>query len=111
MRRPLLRRPSVELLTAERWCAGTSFRSRPSKRISPSVASISFEITRKSVVLPAPFGPITATASPERTSSETSNSRLKRAVAGGDVLKRQHRRSAICASFGHGMSAGEEERR
>ena len=37
----------------------------------------SFEITRSSVVLPAPFGPITATASPASTWSETSNSAWK----------------------------------
>ena len=35
------------------------------------------QITRKSVVLPALFGPITATASPPSTSSETSNSAWK----------------------------------
>ena len=54
-------------------CAGTSLSEAPSRRISPALTSISLEITRKSVVLPAPFGPITATASPARTSSETPN--------------------------------------
>ena len=43
-------------------------------RISPSLTSISRETTRSRVVLPAPFGPITATASPASTLSETSNS-------------------------------------
>ena len=38
---------------------------------------ISPEITRISVVLPAPFGPITPTASPSRTSSEAPNSAWK----------------------------------
>ena len=46
-------------------------------RISPLVASISLEMTRSSVVLPAPFGPITATASPALTSTLTSNSAWK----------------------------------
>ena len=59
------------------WCAGTSFSARPSMWIAPPATSISLEITRKSVVLPAPFGPITATASPPWTSSETSNSAWK----------------------------------
>ena len=43
----------------------------------PRIGRIRPEITRISVVLPAPFGPITATASPAFTSSETSNSAWK----------------------------------
>jgi len=35
---------------------------------------MSLEMTRRSVVFPAPFGPITATASPASTLSETPNS-------------------------------------
>ena len=41
------------------------------------IGRISPEITRISVVLPAPFGPITATASPEAISTETPNSAWK----------------------------------
>jgi len=42
--------------------------------ISPAVASISRETTLSSVVLPAPFGPITATVSPALISRLKSNS-------------------------------------
>src|SRR6516164_1144842 len=41
--------------------------------IVPRIGRIRPEMTRIKVVLPAPFGPITATASPARISSETSN--------------------------------------
>ena len=43
----------------------------------PRIGRIRPEITRISVVLPAPLGPITATASPAFTSSEMSNSAWK----------------------------------
>ena len=48
-------------------------RDRPSIRISPDETGMSPEMTRISVVLPAPLGPMTPTASPAATSSETSN--------------------------------------
>jgi hypothetical protein len=44
---------------------------------APAVGSSSREITRSSVVLPAPLGPITATASPASTFSDTSKSAWK----------------------------------
>ena len=53
-------------------CAGSSFRRAPSIVISPALASISLEIARSNVVLPAPLGPSTATDSPARTSRLTS---------------------------------------
>ena len=40
--------------------------------MAPAVGRIRPEMTRISVVLPAPLGPMTATASPRRTSSDTS---------------------------------------
>src|SRR5262245_54966768 len=49
-------------------CAGKAASERPSRRMSPPEGSTSFEITRSSVVLPAPLGPMTATASPAFTS-------------------------------------------
>src|SRR3954465_9016199 len=55
-------------------CAGRPASEAPSKVSEPEVGSISFEMTRRSVVLPAPFGPMTPTASPARTSSVASNS-------------------------------------
>ena len=45
--------------------------------IEPAVGRIRPEMTRMSVVLPAPLGPMTLTASPWRTSSDTSNSAWK----------------------------------
>ena len=62
--------------------------------IAPARSGSRPEMTRISVVLPAPFGPITPTASPCGTSSDTSNRALERAVAGGDGGERQHRGSA-----------------
>src|SRR5881394_1596991 len=56
---------------------GTGFKESLLNLISPPVGSISFEISRNSVVLPAPFGPITATDSPARTSRLTPNSAWK----------------------------------
>src|SRR5262245_27504795 len=45
----------------------------PAKAISPDFGEISPEMTRMSVVFPAPFGPTTATASPASTRSDTSH--------------------------------------
>jgi hypothetical protein len=50
---------------------------RPSIVISPAVAGSRPEITRRSVVLPAPLAPMTATASPGSTRIETPNSAWK----------------------------------
>ena len=44
---------------------------RPSKRTSPSDGGVTPEIMLNKVVLPAPFGPISPTNSPRRTSAET----------------------------------------
>jgi len=59
-----------------RW-AGVVTRSTPSMTIVPAVGRIIPDTTRMSVVLPAPLGPMTPTASPARTSSETSKSAWK----------------------------------
>ncbi len=58
-------------------CAGTPSSETPSISICPEVCGITLEMTRSSEVLPAPFGPMTAIASPACTSSETSNSAWK----------------------------------
>src|SRR5918996_3049175 len=52
---------------ALRW-AGRRVSSFPSRTIRPAIAGSSPAIARKSVVLPAPFEPTIATASPVRTS-------------------------------------------
>ena len=56
---------------ARRTAAGRSRRRRPVRRV-PLVGRCRPETRLKSVVLPAPFGPITASSSPSRTSSPTS---------------------------------------
>ncbi len=58
-------------------CAGVATTSVPSIAIVPRVGRIRPEITRISVVLPAPLGPITPTASPALTSRLTPNSAWK----------------------------------
>ena len=55
-------------------CGGVATTSAPSIVMEPLVGRIRPEITRIKVVLPAPFGPITPTASPALTSSSTPNS-------------------------------------
>ena len=55
-------------------CGGVASTSVPSMVIVPLVGRIRPEITRIRVVLPAPFGPITPTASPALTSRVTPNS-------------------------------------
>src|ERR1700738_1658124 len=59
-----------------RW-AGRPGSETPSNVISPCESGISPDMTRMRVVLPAPFGPMTPTASRSFTSSETSNSARK----------------------------------
>ena len=59
-----------------RW-GGVASTSTPSIVIRPAAGRMSPEMTRISVVLPAPLGPMTPTASPARTSSDTSNSAWK----------------------------------
>jgi hypothetical protein len=54
-------------------CGGSEGMDVPSIVISPPVTGRSPEITRSSVVLPAPLAPITATASPAFTCMETPN--------------------------------------
>src|SRR6185295_6976493 len=58
-------------------CGAMRFNNSSLNRTFPFVGSINFEIKRSSVVLPAPFGPITATDSPARTSRLTPNSAWK----------------------------------
>ena len=58
-------------------CAGVATTSVPSIAMVPRVGRIRPEITRISVVLPAPLGPITPTASPALTSRLTPNSAWK----------------------------------
>src|SRR2546423_5009638 len=58
-------------------CAGTLASERPSSLMSPLAGASSLEMTRSSVVLPAPFGPMTATDSPAFTSRLTSKSAWK----------------------------------
>ena len=58
-------------------CAAVLTKSTPSKLTLPRIGRIKPEINRIKVVLPAPFGPMTATASPRRTCSETSNKAWK----------------------------------
>src|SRR5262249_28376817 len=53
---------------------GTPTIERPSRVMAPAKAATSPDMTRISVVLPAPFGPITPTVSPAATSSDTPNS-------------------------------------
>jgi hypothetical protein len=54
-------------------CDGTAARSAPSKRSDPLRARSRPAIVFTSVVLPAPFGPMTATISPGPTASEASH--------------------------------------
>ena len=65
-------------------CAGRPASAAPSKVSVPARTGRIPEITRSSVVLPAPLGPTTATASPRSTRRRTSHSAVKCAVAGGD---------------------------
>ena len=58
-------------------CGGVVRRSTPSMLMAPLVAGSMPEMTRSNVVLPAPFAPITATASPALTSMETPNNAWK----------------------------------
>ena len=58
-------------------CGGVSRSDVPSIVIAPAVAGSRPEMTRSSVVLPAPFEPITATASPAFTDIEMPNSAWK----------------------------------
>jgi hypothetical protein len=65
-------------------CAGVASTSVPCIVMEPLVGRIRPEITRISVVLPAPLGPITPTASPALTSRSDAEQRLEAAVAGID---------------------------
>ena len=58
---------------AARACTGRRVMSSPPNRMRPASGASSPEIWLISVVLPAPFGPITACSSPGRTSSVTSS--------------------------------------
>src|SRR6185295_4198589 len=55
----------------ERRCAASAVMSSPPNRICPASGRSSPESCLMKVVLPAPFGPITACVSPGRTSKST----------------------------------------
>src|SRR6185436_9643862 len=55
----------------ERRCAASAVMSSPAKWICPASGRSSPESCLMNVVLPAPFGPITACVSPARTSKST----------------------------------------
>src|SRR5207253_3694404 len=57
-----------------RACGGTRAKSSPSSTIRPAATGSAPERARRSVVLPAPFGPITPTYSPRATVRETPRS-------------------------------------
>src|SRR5262245_4910112 len=59
--------------SAARACAGRSVTSTPAKTIRPASGAISPQIWLISVVLPAPFGPISACSSPGCTSKLTAS--------------------------------------
>ena len=56
-----------------RRCGRTRSSAAPSKRTVPASARTKPQMTLKSVVLPAPLGPITPTTSPGATASDTSS--------------------------------------
>ena len=67
----------------------------PARRISPAVTGTSPITVLSSVLLPAPFAPISATISPARTSSVDLVQHLRAAVSGDqalDLKQRVHRR-------------------
>src|SRR5438445_8870767 len=75
--------------------------SRPSKRIAPASLPRLPEIWPIRVVLPAPFGPISACTSPRFTSSVTSSvattppKRFERFFSSSMLLPREHARDAL----------------
>ena len=58
--------------------------------IAPAVGASRPEMTRSSVVLPAPLAPMTATASPAFHAHRDAEQRLEAAVARVDVVELQH---------------------
>ena len=69
--------------------------SRSSKNTLPLSGRTNPAITSNSVVLPAPFGPISPSVSPAATSSDTSSTASEPAVALGHCLDSQHRARAL----------------
>ena len=55
---------------------GAAVTSVPSSEIAPASAGSAPEISRSAVVLPEPFGPISAAVSPRRSSSEKSSTAI-----------------------------------
>ncbi len=64
--------------------AGRCVTSRPKSSTVPDDGGMSPEMTLKSVVLPAPFGPRIARRSPSATSSVTSRYRMQATEAPAD---------------------------
>src|SRR5262245_17845893 len=60
----------------QRWCVLAQVISTPLRRISPASASRLPAIRLKSVVLPAPLGPMMPTASPRATARSTASAAL-----------------------------------
>ena len=70
---------------AARWCGGSCVTSSPNSLIRPPVAGSSPLITLNSVVLPAPFGPMSACRSPGCTRQVDLVDRLEAAEVPRDV--------------------------
>ena len=63
--------------------------SRPAKRTVPAITGSSPDIARSSVVLPAPFGPSSATTSPAAIVDVDAVQHADLAVAGSQALHLQ----------------------
>ena len=57
--------------SAVTWCGGSPWIGCPAKRMAPAVTGKTPVMRLNSVVLPAPFGPMTATSWPRATEKDT----------------------------------------
>ena len=86
--------------------AGWPASSAPSKVTRPARGAISPEMARSRVVLPAPLGPTTATASPALTREADVPERREGAVAGGDAVQLEHQPSSTGSPRYASMTCG-----
>src|ERR1700674_4701492 len=86
------------------WCGAIFSTDSPSMRTAPVVGLYTRVTTLKSVVLPAPLGPIKATTWPASTSKET---RSKATTPPKRTLSSRTSRSDICAESLEGRDAGD----
>src|SRR5215467_3264336 len=92
-------------------CCGIPVMSAPLNQMRPEVGTVSPEIKRKKVVLPAPFGPMIERSSPRRTTTSTRSTAIRLPKARVSASVRSSGASGIEAQIPWAFLVCQDDRR